>query len=83
MKKAISALCLVGMSLAHGLNIGIGGRIAVDNRSTYALSCDGAHGAVKYYIDGLPSGVELNGATIVIYNYARAGNYTVRIRAVD
>lgn len=83
MKKVISALALVGMTLAHGLNIGMGERIAEKEKSSYPLSCEGAHGAVKYYIDGLPYGVELNGATIVIYNYARAGNYTIRIRAVD
>lgn len=57
MKKVISALCLVGMSLAYDLNIGIGSKVSVGNTSSYGLTCDGARGAVKYYIDGLPYGV--------------------------
>ncbi len=82
MKKVISTLALLGVGLAQ-MTISFGERVAVAGGTSYALGCSNASGAVKYYIDGLPYGVELNGATIIIYNYARAGNYNIRIRAVD
>lgn len=74
---------MVGVVLAGDLKIGLGYKAMPNNQNAYALSCDGAQGTVKYYVDGLPNGVEFDGTTIVISNWAKAGNYTVRIRAID
>jgi len=47
------------------------------------LSCEGAHGAVKYWVNGLPQGVTLNGSTIVIGANAVAGQHTITVTAED
>ena len=83
MKKIISALFMVGMGLAGDLKIGIKQKDQRQNANTYGLSCDGARGAVKYYVEGLPNGVSFVDATINISNFARPGSYTVRIKAID
>lgn len=83
MKKIVASLCLVGLGLTHGLNIGIAQRPWGNNQSSYDLSCDGAHGTVKYYVNGIPNGVSLNGSTIVISADAKPGTYTITITAVD
>lgn len=83
MKKIVASLCLVGLGLTHGLNIGIAQRPWGNNQSSYDLSCDGAHGTVKYYVNGVPNGVSLNGSTIVISADAKPGTYTITITAVD
>lgn len=56
MKKVISTLALLGLGLAGGLNVNIIPRNDW-NGNAYDLNCDGASGAVKYYVDGLPHGV--------------------------
>lgn len=84
MKKIISAACLLGLSMAGNLlNIKVGDRVTINNQSTYNLSCEGATGAVKFYVEGTPSGVSLSGSSIIISNFAQSGNYSLRIKAVD
>lgn len=83
MKKIISAFLVIGMGLAGDLKIGIKQIDQRDNPNAYGLSCDGARGTVKYYVEGLPNGVSFADATINISNNARAGTYNVRIRAID
>lgn len=68
MKKVISALCFVGLSLTHDLSIRVS-RHQVD-ASRYQLDCEGAHGNVRYYAEGLPRGVEFSGSTFVVTNNA-------------
>lgn len=82
MKKVISVFALAGVGLARDLSIGIGSRMQ-NNLNAYDLSCDNAQGSVKYTIDGLPNGVNFSGTTIVVSNTARAGSYTIRVKAVD
>jgi hypothetical protein len=81
MKKVISALCFVGLSLTHDLSVRVSRHES--DASRYQLACDGAHGNVRYYAEGLPQGVEFNDNTIVVTNNARFGTYNIRIRAVD
>lgn len=38
---------------------------------------------MKYYVDGIPNGVEFDGSTIVIGNAAKSGSYTIKVKAVD
>lgn len=83
MKKIISVCLALGMGLAGELKIGIKQKDQRENPNIYGLSCDGARGAVKYYVEGLPNGVSFNDSTINISNYAQAGTYTMRIRAID
>lgn len=84
MKKAFSVACFLGLALSGNLlNIKVGDRVTINNQSTYNLSCEGATGAVKFYVEGTPYGVSLSGASIVISSYAQSGNYTLRIKAVD
>lgn len=47
------------------------------------MSCEGAQGAVKYYVDNLPQGVKFDGNSIVVSGYAALGNYRITIKAVD
>lgn len=82
MKKVISVLALAGVGLSRDLSIGIGTRMH-NNLNTYDLSCDNAQGSVKYSVDGLPNGVNFSGTTIVVSNAAKAGSYTIRVKAVD
>lgn len=83
MKKVVSVLALAGLGLTRDLSIGIGSRQFNNNQNAYDLSCNNAQGAVKYYVDGLPNGVNFNGSTIIVSNVAQTGSYTVRIKAVD
>jgi hypothetical protein len=84
MKKAIAVACLLGLSAASKImNIKLGERVIINNQSAYDLSCEGATGQVKFYVEGAPYGVTLNGASIVISNDALAGTHTIRIKAVD
>ena len=84
MKKVISTVCLLGLGLSSKLlNIKLGDRVAINNQSSYGLSCEGATGSVKFYVEGTPYGVSLSGASIIISNYALAGTYTITIKAVD
>ena len=78
MKKVISTLALLGLGLAGGLRVGLAPR-ADTTGNAYDLSCDGASGSVKYFVDGLPNGVVFNGATIVIGDYAAIGTHNVRV----
>jgi len=65
------------------MNIGVQSRI-LDNRLTaYDLSCTGASGNIKYYVTGLPNGVNFSGNTITVTNSASLGEHPIRIRAVD
>lgn len=57
MKRIFSTALFVGLGLTHNLNLGFKSRFGDHGENAYDLSCDGAHGAVKYYVDGLPSGV--------------------------
>ena len=83
MKKIISAFFVIGMGLAGDLKIGIKQKDQRENANAYGLSCDGARGAVKYYVEGLPNGVNFADATINISNFAKAGTYNIRVRAID
>ena len=38
---------------------------------------------MQYKVDGLPKGVHLVGDRIHVDDYARPGQYTIRVRAVD
>lgn len=84
MKKLISTACLLGLTMTGNLlNIKVGDRVTINNQSTYNLSCEGASGAVKFYVEGTPYGVSLSGSSIIISNFAQSGNYSLRIKAVD
>ncbi len=81
MKKVISTLTFVGATL--GCHIGLQSKFLADASTAYVLSCAGGQGLIKYYVDGLPQGVQFDGASIVVTNFAKVGNYTIRIKAVD
>jgi hypothetical protein len=83
MKKAIASLCFVTVGFAGNMRIGIGSRLAANNMNVYDINCDGGYGNVKYYVEGLPNGVQFNGAAITVTSNANAGNHSVRIKAVD
>jgi hypothetical protein len=80
MKKIFSTALVLGVALTHDLSLGFRQR---EGFNSYDLSCDGAHGAVKYYVDGLPNGVTFDGLSIVITSAAQVGTFTVRVKAVD
>lgn len=80
MKRAITALCLVGLGLTGGMKVGLRPQIG---SNAYDLTCDGASGEVKYYVEGLPYGVQFQDSAIVVSNFAQFGTYNVRVRAVD
>lgn len=54
-----------------------------DNREAYSLACSGATGKVSFVVEGLPTGVYLDGDRIVVGADTPAGNYVLRIRATD
>lgn len=84
MKKVISTVCLLTLGLSNKLlNIKLGDRVSINNQSSYGLSCEGATGSVKFYVEGTPYGVSLSGASIIISNFALTGTYTITIKAVD
>jgi hypothetical protein len=80
MKKIFSTALFLGVAFTHGLNLGFRQR---EGFNLYDLSCEGAHGAVKYYVDGLPNGVTFDGSSIVITSAAQVGTFTLRVKAVD
>lgn len=82
MRKAICALSFVGLTLAGHMSIGLS-PAWVDGLNAWELNCAGAQGAVKYYVDGLPQGVQFTGNSIVVSGYAALGNFTITIKAVD
>jgi len=79
MKSLFASFALLGVGLAGGLDIGV----VSSGSNSYSFSCAGAQGAVNYYLEGLPSGVNWNGSTLSISNAAAAGNHSFRVRAVD
>lgn len=83
MRKTICALSFAGFVLAGRLNIGLNPRWNDETSNAYELSCDGAQGAVKYYVDNLPQGVKFDGNSIVVSGYAALGSYRITIKAVD
>ena len=50
--------------------------------SLYHISCQGAKGEVIYHVDGLPSGAELEGDSILVKSSAKSGNFILRIKAI-
>lgn len=84
MKKVISTVCLLSLGLSSKLlTIKVGDRVSINNQSSYNLSCDGATGSVKFYGEGVPSGISISGSNIIITNFAETGTYTIGIKAID
>ena len=87
MKNLNLLLLFLSVSLAFSqqtyLPISLGPRTITSEGSVYTLICKDAEGQVIYHAEGLPDGVRLEGSRIIVGPSANAGNYVLRVKAVD
>lgn len=87
MKTLFVALLIVVGTFTSGsksnMSINFSKTYSSDNKEAYNLACSGSIGKVTYSVEGLPTGVYLDGDKIVVGANTEAGNYILRVKATD